>query len=179
MSKRFVILALLAVAAGTVVIFFGTNYFLSAYEQSLPKDPVTLADERFEKCLQSSSVQMIVKQYEINKVSICNVETVDRKVDFVNLGIGDGQDCLAGCFYSHFCAIIDRKKVYPFGFSFYGGVGKIVDNLGIKREDRFASFNSQYYREYYGNGVLKGRDHPIVSSENFRKNINRLAHGCP
>jgi HEAT repeat protein len=98
--------------------------------------------------------QEMIKQYAIGDVIVrceSQIFNVDGKdVYLVLLEFGPGEDCLAGCIFKHYCAVIEDGVEYPYTFPPHS-------HLGTLRSDW---------------EFLTGRKHKITSLSEFRTFVN-------
>lgn len=152
-------------------------YFLYPY---LFKFSLTNSDENYrgymniEDC--DTAIQDIVKKYRINKNRIEGCQTKEfqldnRTIKFAHLEYGLAGDCPAGCAFSHYCAIIDGNKDYPYAFLFQN---KQEDILGYNR-GKGQSIQSMGEEDGYD---LPGISHKLTTLPEFNQFLNdEIIHG--
>ena len=120
----------------------------------------------------SSSTQMIIEKYGMNKdmIAHCQLKSfmVDGKsVEFLHLEYGKANDCVAGCTYSTYCAIVEDGIDYPYGYS-----PTIV-------EENILNAN---FSEVYGTPddflILTGREHSLTSLPEFNELLRGEFRAC-
>ncbi len=109
----------------------------------------------------SPEVQNIIKKYNLNQmVAMCQSQafTIDGKeVHLLSLVFGPGDDCMEGCIYNTYCAIVEDKVDYPYTFQF-----NTNNILGSNTDDWRIEDSS----------ILTGRNHKITALSEFKTTVN-------
>jgi len=127
------------------------------------------------KC--STEAQNIINKYNINKNQIENCQSKSffinrKKIEFVHIEYGMANDCPSGCFFSHFCTIVDGDIDYPYAFYF---TNEQEDILGIEET---VESGIPLWSKYYGKDKLTGLKHPLVQDKDFLEfKDNEITHG--
>lgn len=122
--------------------------------------------------------QTVINKYGINKNQIagCQSKTFNldgQSVDFVHIEYGIANDCPSGCFFSHFCAVVEEENVYPYSSYF---INNEEDVLGISQERAEAGY--ELSSENYGEDKLPGKQHLLTSNPKFTNFKNKeIVHG--
>jgi len=109
---------LFAVALSYVVVLL--------YDYNVTKPVFLVFDDRpFVPATCPQEGQVIVDKYEgmkENEIVGCQSKkfVIDNKdVYFIHIEYGIGHDCLSGCLFSHYCAVVEDGIDYPYSFGFY------------------------------------------------------------
>jgi len=121
--------------------------------------------------------QEIIEKYNIDPRLIEGCQSKefavnDTKTSFVHIEYGIANDCLSGCFFSHFCTISSGNEDFPYSFIFNN---EEEDILEIEEE---VDFGIEFTSNDYGRDKLTGLNHPIVLKEDFLTfKDNEILHG--
>lgn len=112
-----------------------------------------------------ADAELVIDKYNINTEQIenCDVETFDldgKAVSVVHIEYGIANDCPAGCFFSHYCAIVEEGEDYPYKLSYTNEDENI---LGISKQDQ----------QKNDSAVMTGRAHRLVSQDSFNDFIEK------
>jgi len=103
------------------------------------------------------SGQKIIDKYNLLDLGVenCDVKSFSldgKQVDLVHIIYGEANDCPAGCFYAHYCAIVEDGIDYP--FIYY--VNHESENF-LGGEELYGDFEIE----------LTGQNHDLASSPEF------------
>ncbi len=106
-----------------------------------------------------SETRTIIDKYNINEKQIegCQSKSFElngKDIILIHLEYGIANDCLSGCFFSHYCAIVDNEVDYPYAFYFSNPDENIL-NL---------EFDDWRYADEY---IMTGRIHKLANTQEF------------
>jgi len=115
------------------------------------------------RCL--TEAQTVINKYGIDKDQVEGCQSKSFKLDgksvsFIHIEYGVPNDCPSGCFFSHYCAIVEDGKDYPFAFYFTNEKENI---LKVPVDDSRSADKS----------VLTGESHRLASSNEFVEFLNK------
>ena len=133
-----------------VIIIGSTAGYFMFYNWGMYKNPLFC----------SSEIRAVIDKYGINNQQIegCHSKSFDfegKKIKLVLLNYGDANDCPSGCFFSHYCAIIEDGVDYPYSLSATSPEENILSPGGEWGEMRDES-------------IMVGRVHPLTENSEFK-----------
>jgi hypothetical protein len=139
-------------------------FFLYNFQQDKIKTGDSPDYKVISKC--PTEAQNIINKYNIDKNQVENCQSKSfavegKNIEFVHIEYGVSNDCSSGCFYSHFCTIVDDTGDYPFAFYF---TNEQEDILGIEEE---IEIGMELSSRYYGKDKLTGLNHILVQNNDF------------
>lgn len=150
-------------------------FFLYNFQQDKTEFGNSPNDKVISKC--PTEAQNVINKYNINENQVENCQFESFSIDgknvlFVHIEYGMANDCPSGCFYSHFCTIVDGDIDYPYAFYF---TNEQEDILGIEEE---VELGMELSGNYYGKDKLTGLEHPLVQDKDFLEFKDReITHG--
>ena len=147
MNKKIVFLSLTVIIIGSLYLL----YFL-VYE------PIGNSPNYKNVLFCPIETRTIIDKYNINKSQIENCQSKSfnlngRDVKLIHLEYGVANDCPAGCFFSHYCAIFENGMDYPYVFYFTNPNENI---LGSATDWRVVN-----------ESILTGRRHDLALTQEF------------
>ena len=109
-------------------------------------------------------IQKIIEKYNVNQSQIATCQSKSFKINgesikFIHLKYGEANDCLAGCFFSNYCAIVENDVDYPFAYVYTSQEENI-----LKYKGRYLPVNKSF---------LTGRNHKLASLPEFKDFIDK------
>ena len=106
-----------------------------------------------------SETRTIIDKYGINEKQIegCQSESFElngKDVKFIHLEYGKANDCPSGCFFSHYCAIVEDEIDYPYESYFTN----LDENILNSEFDVWRTADES---------IMAGRVHPLVDTQEF------------
>jgi len=111
-----------------------------------------------------AEVQTVINKYGIDTDQVEGCQSKSFKLDgkstsFIHIEYGVPNDCPSGCFFSHYCAVVEDGKDYPFAFYFTNEKENI---LKLPVDDSRSVDKS----------VLTGESHRLATSNEFIEFLN-------
>jgi hypothetical protein len=113
------------------------------------------------KCPEDARVS--IEKYQIDKQGIvrCQIKkfNVDNRIaSLVHITYGAPQECMPGCAYSYYCAIVEGGQDYPYVLSYINPMDNILNNASITPRTK-------------DHQLLTGRAHWLTSTQEFKNFI--------
>jgi hypothetical protein len=121
-------------------------------------------------CRNETACRQVESAHGIDRHSIQGAQSAaffvgGTRYDLVHFEYGVGQDCPAGCFYSHYCAFVVEGQERGFWFSFNSREEQLFDPaLYCPSESDGTPMTTSHYT-----CSLPGLDLPIVADRAFRR----------
>ena len=149
MNKKLIFISL----AGIVII--GLLYILFSSEFGTVGDSPNYKNVLF--C--PSEIRTIIDKYNVdkNKIENCQSKSFNlngKDIKFIHLEYGRANDCPSGCFFSHYCAVVEQSIDYPYAFYFTNPNENILNS----EVDDWRSANES---------ILTGRNHELTTTQEF------------
>jgi hypothetical protein len=106
-----------------------------------------------------SESRTIIEKYGINEKQVEGCQSKSFKLNaknitFILLEYGRPNDCSSGCFFSHYCAIVEDGVDYPYAFYFTSPDENILNS-------EFDDWRSA------DESIMTGRAHPLADNQEF------------
>ncbi len=115
----------------------------------------------------SSEARTIINKYNINEIENCQSKSFNlngKDIEFIHLEYGVANDCPSGCFFSHYCAIVEDGEDYPYVFYFTNPNENILNS---EVEDWRGADES----------ILTGRNHELATMQEFHNFLTEERQG--
>lgn len=155
MNKKIILgIIILAVLAIIAYVVYSSQFFMMGDSPNY---------KNISRC--PTEAQTVINKYGIDKDRIESCQSKSFKLDgkpasFIHIEYGVPNDCPSGCFFSHYCAIVEDGKDYPFAFFFTNEKENI---LKAPVDDSRSADKS----------VLTGESHRLASSNKFVEFLNK------
>jgi hypothetical protein len=111
-----------------------------------------------------SEIKDIIGKYNIDKNQIVGCWSKpfiieNKAIKLISLEYGQGQDCPSGCIFSHYCAIVEDNKDYPYALFCLSQDENILSNVSNDCSN-------------ISKNILPGRTHPLTLTPEFKEFLN-------